>query len=187
MKNIIKTLLIFLIIIFIFLIIYKALNIEEKILRHLYPIKFEEQVYKYSNELDIDPMLTFAIIKTESNFNEDAISKSGAIGLMQLMESTAKEQARKLNIEYRKEILYDAEINLKIGLNYFNTLLDYYNQNYILAFAAYNAGLGNVQKWINEGTIKKDGSDIENIPFKETNMYVRKVIKSYEIYKQLYY
>lgn len=77
-------------------------------------------------------------------------------------------------------------MNLKLGINYFNTLLDYYNQNYILAFAAYNAGLGNVQKWIQEGTIKKDGSDIENIPFKETNMYVRKVIKTYELYKRLY-
>ena len=142
--------------------------------------------YSYSNELQIDPMLTFAIIKTESNFNKDVVSKSGAIGLMQLMESTAKEQARKLNIEYSKEVLYEAEVNLKIGLNYFNTLLDYYNQNYILAFTAYNAGLGNVQKWINEGIIKQDGSNIENIPFKETNLYVRKIIRNYERYKRLY-
>ena len=186
MDEIIKTLLIFLIVIIIFLTIYKVLNIEEKILMYLYPIKFEEEIYKYSSELQIDPLLTFAIIKTESNFREDVVSNSGAIGLMQLMESTAKEQARKLNIEYSKEILYDAETNLKIGLNYFNTLLDYYNQNYILAFTAYNAGLGNVQKWINEGVIKPDGSDIENIPFKETNMYVRKIIKNYETYQKLY-
>jgi len=181
-----KIILVFLAIIILMFTIYKALNIEERILKYLYPIKFEEEVYKYSEELDIDPMLTFAIIKTESNFKEQVVSRSGAIGIMQLMESTAKEQAKKLDIKYSKEILYDAEINLKIGLNYFNTLLDYYNQNYILAFAAYNAGLGNVQKWISEGTIKLDGSDIENIPFKETNMYVRKIIKNYEIYKKLY-
>ncbi len=186
MKKAIKILAIFLIIISICLILYKTLNIEQKILIYLYPIKYEEYVYKYSEELEIDPMLTFAIIKTESNFEEKAISKSGAIGLMQLMESTAKEQAQKLNIEYTKEVLYNPEINLKIGLNYFNTLLDYYNQNYILAFTAYNAGIGNVQKWINEGIINEDGSDIENIPFKETNMYVRKIIKNYEIYKKLY-
>jgi len=181
-----KIILVFLAIIILMFTIYKALNIEERILKYLYPIKFEEEVYKYSEELDIDPMLTFAIIKTESNFKEQVVSRSGAIGIMQLMESTAKEQAKKLDIKYSKEILYDAEINLKIGLNYFNTLLDYYNQNYILAFAAYNAGLGNVQKWISEGTIKLDGSDIENIPLKETNMYVRKIIKNYEIYKKLY-
>jgi len=186
LKKAIKILSIFLISILFCIGIYKIFNIEEKILNHLYPVKYEEYVYKYSDELDIDPMLTFAIIKTESNFEERVVSGSGAIGLMQLMESTAKEQAEKLNIEYSKEILYNSEINLKIGLNYFNTLLDYYNQNYILAFTAYNAGLGNVQKWIDEGIIKEDGSDIENIPFKETNMYVRKIIKNYEIYKKLY-
>ncbi len=181
-----KILLVCIIVIIPMLTLYKALNIEEKILKYLYPIKFEEYVYKYSNELGIDSMLVFAIIKTESNFDKDVISKSGAIGLMQLMENTAMEQVQKLNMEYSKEILYEAETNLKIGLNYFNTLLDYYNQNYILAFAAYNAGLGNVQKWINEGIIKEDGSNIEDIPFKETNMYVRKIIKTYEMYKRLY-
>ena len=186
MNKVTKKLLILVLIILILIITYKLLNIEERMLRVLYPIKYEEYVYKYSENLNIDPMLTFAIIKTESNFDSNAESPSGAIGLMQLMESTAKEQADKLNIEYAKETLYKPEINLKLGLNYFNTLLDYYNQNYILAFAAYNAGLGNVQKWIEEGTIKEDGSDIENIPFKETNMYVRKVIKTYELYKRLY-
>lgn len=186
MNKIIKTLTIIITIILVLIIIYKAFNIEERILKHLYPTKYEEYVYDFSEELNIDPLLTFAIIKTESNFKEDAKSNSGAIGLMQLMENTAEEQAQTLNIEYSKTVLYDPEMNLKLGLNYFNKLLDYYNQNYILAFTAYNAGLGNVQKWISEGTIKSDGSDIENIPFKETNMYVRKVIKTYEIYKKLY-
>lgn len=186
MKNIIRVLLISLIIIIFIFTIYKVFNIEEKVLMYLYPQKYEEYVYKYSNELDIDPLLTLSIIKAESNFDEDVVSKSGAIGLMQLMEKTAEEQAEKLEMEYTKETLYNPELNLKLGLNYFNTLLDYFNQNYILAFAAYNAGLGNVEKWINNGTIKEDGSDIENIPFKETNMYVRKVIKNYEIYQSLY-
>lgn len=179
-------LLILLIIILIVLVCFKGFNIEEKIMLYLYPTKYEEYVYKYSEELNIDPLLTFAIIKTESNFDANIESKSGAIGLMQLMDKTAQEQAEKLKIEYTKEMLYDPEVNLELGLNYFNMLLDYYNQNYVLAFTAYNAGLGNVQKWIKEGTIKKDGSDIENIPFKETNMYVRKIIRNYEIYKELY-
>ena len=186
MKKTIKILSILLIIILLFFVFYKIFNIEEKILLYLYPKKYEEYVYKYSDELNIDPMLTFAIIKTESNFDEKIESKSGAIGLMQLMENTAEEQAERLNIQYSKEMLYNPEMNLKLGLNYFNTLLDYFNQNYILAFTAYNAGLGNVQKWIKEGTIKEDGTDIENIPFKETNMYVRKIINNYEIYKDLY-
>ena len=186
MRKIIKIVSIFLIIILVFFLLYKVFNIEEKILMYLYPKKYEEIVYKYSEELNIDPMLTFAIVKTESNFEAEIESKSGAKGLMQLMESTAKEQAQKIDIEYKKEMLYNPEINLQLGINYFNTLLDYYNQNYVLAFAAYNAGLGNVQKWIKEGIIQSNGSDIENIPFKETNMYVRKIIKTYEIYKELY-
>lgn len=186
MKNIIKMSLVLLIIIIFTFTIYKGFNIKQKVLEYLYPKKYEEYVYKYSKELEVDPLLTFAIIKVESNFEEKVVSKSGAIGLMQLMEKTAEEQARKNNIEYSKEILYNPEVNLKLGLNYFKTLLDYFNQNYILAFAAYNAGLGNVEKWIDNGTIKEDCSDIENIPFKETNMYVRKVIKNYEMYKKLY-
>ena len=181
-----KKILILLIIIIILIAIYKIFNIENIILKHLYPIKYEEYVTKYSNELNIDPMLSYAIIKTESNFKEDVISKSGAIGLMQLMDNTAKEQAEKLNGEYTNETLLNPEKNILLGLNYFSTLLDKFNQNYILAFTAYNAGLGNVQKWILNGTIKEDGTDIENIPFKETNMYVRKIINNYEMYKKLY-
>ena len=181
-----KKILILLIIIIILIAIYKIFNIENIILKHLYPIKYEEYVTKYSNELNIDPMLSYAIIKTDSNFKEDVISKSGAIGLMQLMDNTAKEQAEKLNVEYTNETLLNPEKNILLGLNYFSTLLDKFNQNYILAFTAYNAGLGNVQKWILNGTIKEDGTDIENIPFKETNMYVRKIINNYEMYKKLY-
>lgn len=181
-----KKILILLIIIIILIAIYKIFNIENIILKHLYPIKYEEYVIKYSNELNIDPMLSFAIIKTESNFKEEVISKSRAVGLMQLMDNTAKEQAEKLNIEYTNETLLNPEKNILLGLNYFRTLLDKFNQNYILAFTAYNAGLGNVQKWISNGTIKEDGTDIENIPFKETNMYVRKIINNYEMYKKLY-
>lgn len=181
-----KKILILLIIIIILIAIYKIFNIENIILKHLYPIKYEEYVTKYSNELNIDPMLSYAIIKTESNFKEEVRSKSGAIGLMQLMDNTAKEQAQKLNVEYTNETLLNPEKNILLGLNYFSTLLDKFNQNYILAFTAYNAGLGNVQKWISNGTIKEDGTDIENIPFKETNMYVRKIINNYEKYRKLY-
>lgn len=186
MKKKIKTIFILIIILLLIIILYKLINVEKKILKIIYPIKYEEYVYKYSKELNIDPILTFAIIKTESNFEEKSESASGAIGLMQLMEGTAEEQAKKNGINYSKEMLYEPETNLRLGLSYFNTLLDYYNQNYVLAFTAYNAGIGNVQKWINGGIIKKDGSDIENIPFKETNMYVRKILKTYELYKEIY-
>lgn len=186
MKKFIKTLLIIFIIVILLVTGYKYFKIEDKILMQIYPKKYEEYVYKYSEELNIDPLLTLAIIKTESNFEEKIQSRSGAIGLMQLMDKTAKEQAQKLNIEYTKDVLYNPEINIKIGLSYFDNLLEQFKGNYILAFAAYNAGMGNVRNWVAEGTIKADGSDYENIPFPETNMYVRKIVRNYKIYKELY-
>lgn len=173
-------------IIIIILLLFPVLGIQKKLYQAIYPIHYETIVNQYAGDFKIDPYLVYAIIKIESNFNEKAESRSGAIGLMQLMEGTAKEQAKKMNMTFQKEMLYQPDINLKLGLRYFNKLLDYFNQNYVLAFAAYNAGLGNVQKWIKEGTIEADGSNIENIPFKETNLYVRKIIKTYKIYMELY-
>ena len=92
------------------------------------------------------------------------------------------------DIQYQEAIfeILESEKNIQIGLTYFKNLLDQFNENYILAFAAYNAGIGNVKTWILEGKIKSDGSDYENIPFPETNMYVRKVVRNYKIYKELY-
>lgn len=105
---------------------------------------------------------------------------------MQLMEKTAKEVANNEIIEYETgTTLYDPEKNIQLGVIYYSDLLKQFkNQN--IALAAYNAGSGNVSKWIKEGTIKEDGSDIENIPFKETNLYVRKILKDYKMYKILY-
>ena len=186
MNKEIRKIIILLIILIMLFGIYKGFNIENKILMHFYPKKYEEYVYQYSKELNIDPMLTFAIIKTESNFKENIVSRSGAIGLMQLMEETAKEQAAKIGMNYNSETLYNPEDNIKLGLYYFDTLFNYFNENYILAFVAYNAGLGNTKKWINEGILKENGEGAENIPFTETNMYVRKIVRNYKIYSELY-
>ncbi len=82
--------------------------------------------------------------------------------------------------------LKDAATNIELGTKYFAKLIKYYEGNYYLAITAYNAGIGTVAKWIEGGIIKKDGSDIENIPYKETNTYVRKILKNYNVYKELY-
>lgn len=105
---------------------------------------------------------------------------------MQLMDKTAREVAENEVIEYESGMtLYDPEKNIQLGIIYYSNLLaQFKNQN--IALAAYNAGSGNVSNWIKEGKIKADGSDIENIPFKETNMYVRKILKDYKMYKMLY-
>ena len=108
---------------------------------------------------------------------------------MQLVESTAKEVSKKVDIQLPddelKEKLLEPEININLGTKYLSILIEKY-QNIEIAVTAYNAGIGNVKTWILEGKIKSDGSDYENIPFPETNMYVRKVVRNYKIYKELY-
>ena len=84
-----------------------------------------------------------------------------------------------------KEDLTNPEINIKLGTKYFSTLYETY-KNIPIALTAYNAGSGNVDKWLTEETISADGSDIENVPFRETNNYVRKILRDYEIYKDIY-
>ncbi len=182
-----KTILIVILIILLILILItlKAINIENIILKNIYTKQYEECIYKCSEECEIDPLLVLAIIRVESNFKKDSVSLSQAKGLMQLMDSTADELATKLNMNEDYDI-FNAETNIELGTTYMSNLLTYYNNNLYLALAAYNAGIGNVNKWIEKGTIKKDGSDIENIPFKETRNYVRKVLRDYRIYSRLY-
>lgn len=180
-KNV-KTLLIVIAIISIIILI--AIGINKQMIKILYKKDYEKYVNKYAEEYNIDKNLIYAIIKAESNFEVDAVSKSNAQGLMQLMYSTAEDIARKAGIELTKENIFEPDININLGTKYITQLIEKYE--YLeLALAAYNAGSGNVDKWIKNGTIKADGSDIENIPFKETNTYVRKILRDYEIYTHL--
>ena len=164
------------IILVLILVLFFVFKVQNIVLKKVYPKKYSEYVYKYSEEYEVDPLLIFAIIKAESNFNPNVVSSSKAIGLMQLMDATAEKESS----------LYDPELNIKLGTKYFSDLLKEYKQNTLLALTSYNAGKGNVKRWIEQGVIKEDGSDIENIPYKETNNYVRKIVRDYKIYKELY-
>ena len=187
MKTSKKVEILFTAIVVLFILLFGIFRVQEIIMKKIYPLEYADYVEKYADENGIDKMLVYAIIKAESNFEPNITSNSGAMGLMQLMDSTAKEMAGKIDLEYSaKEILYQPEINIKIGTRYFAELLKKYDDNIYLALTAYNAGIGNVDRWIQNGTIKEDGSDIENIPYKETNNYVRKILRDYKIYKELY-
>ena len=181
MKKLLSIILI--IIIIIFGINYN--KIKNMTLKKIYKIEYSEYVEKYSEEYQVDKYLIYAIIKAESNFNEEAISSKGAKGLMQLMQTTAEEIAAKINIEITEENILNPDININLGTKYISILIQKYG-NIGLSLSAYNAGSGNVDKWIANGTLKDDGSDIENVPYTETNNYVRKILRDYEIYKQLY-
>ena len=160
-------------------------NVRNQIMMKIYKLEYSEYVEKYAKEYDVDKYLIFAIIKAESNFDQDAVSHREAKGLMQLMYSTAEEIAKKVNVDLNEENILEPDININLGTKYISMLIQKYG-NINLALAAYNAGSGNVDGWIEKGTLKEDGSDIENIPFTETNNYVRKILRDYEIYKKLY-
>ncbi len=165
----------------------KVFKVQKVVLKKVYKTEYIEYVKKYATEYEVDPLMIFAIIKAESNFNRNVVSKSGAIGLMQLMDTTAEELCNQMDIFYvKKTSLYQPELNIQLGTKYFSNLMKEFNNNYLLALTAYNAGIGNVKKWIEQGVIQADGSDIENIPFKETNNYVRKIVRDYKIYQDLY-
>ena len=179
----------FIIIISVLIVIVFVFLFKNNLLKIIYPKTYKEIVSIYSQEYGIEENLIFAVIKSESNFEKDVISNKNAVGLMQLLEGTAKEVAENNNIDIdtnnTKEELKDAYNNIEIGTCYLSTLIRKY-ENKELALAAYNAGTGNVDAWIKKGIIKNDGSDIENIPYKETNNYVRKILRDYKIYEDLY-
>ncbi len=155
----------------------------------IYPRQYENFVTLYAQEYQVDENLIYAIIKAESNFNAKAVSSKGAKGLMQLMEDTAKDVGTKLNNPITPDIvekkLCDVDMNIQLGTRYVAMLLEKY-ENIAVAVVAYNAGIGTVNAWIEKGVIQKDGSDIENVPYQETNQYVRKILRDYKIYQNLY-
>ena len=186
-KKIIIALCIFIVLLVIYFVGFKIFRVQDSILKMIYSTKYSEYVEKYADEYGVDKYLIYALIKAESNFDPEVTSSSDARGLMQLMEETAVERSNLIDEEtIEAHDLYDPETNIRLGTSYLSYLLGLYNDNMILALAAYNAGLGNVQQWIQDEIIKPDGSDIENIPYKETENYVRKIIRDYQMYLRLY-
>jgi soluble lytic murein transglycosylase len=169
------------ILIIIAIIVIAIISFNKQIMKIIYKKDYSEYVSKYAEKYGVEEDLIYALIKTESNFKPNAVSTSNAKGLMQLMYATAKEIAQKNQIELTEENILEPDININLGTIYIAELLEKYECKE-LALAAYNAGSGNVDKWIKNGVIKSDGSDIEKIPYKETNTYVRKIMRDYKIY-----
>ncbi|AIS52076.1 lytic transglycosylase catalytic [Thermoanaerobacter kivui] len=156
-------------------------------LKKIYPLKYKEYVVYYSSEYGIDPYLVFAVIKVESNFNPNAVSSKNAIGLMQILPETGSWVAKKIGIKnYKEDLLFDPKYNIQIGTWYLSYLLKTFDGNVQLAVAAYNGGSGNVDNWLKDKRFSKDGKKLHNVPFPETDRYIKKVLGVYNLYKILY-
>ena len=154
---------------------------------YMHPRTYSNLVEQYAKEFNLDKNLIYAIIKVESNFNTNAISRRGAKGLMQIMDNTGAWGAEHVaSSQYSHDKLFVPEINLKIGCWYIGKLLHQYNGNVDMALAAYNAGSGNVAKWRSDSKYSLDGQKLHTIPFKETKNYIKKVNWHYKLYEILY-
>ncbi len=137
----------------------------------------------------IDNAAIYAIARQESRFQVDAVSGAGARGIMQLMPGTARETAGRIGLAYSAEkLVRDAEYNALLGSTYLGYQLDRYDGSLLLAAAAYNAGAGNVNKWIDLYGDPRDAKVdpvnwIELIPFEETRTYVQRVLANYTVYR----
>ena len=154
----------------------------------LFPKAFSRDVKKASDKFNINRSLIYGIMRRESMFNPNASSWAGAKGLMQVTIPTAKFIAKKYRLKLDKEkneqindIIFNPYNNINIGTANLDFLDDLFNKNIILGISAYNAGPGNVDKWLN-GKKVPALNWIENIPFKETRIYIRKVLMYMIIY-----
>ncbi|WAT18030.1 lytic transglycosylase domain-containing protein [Aurantiacibacter sp. MUD11] len=132
-----------------------------------------------------------ALARQESQFAENAISHAGARGLMQFMPATAREEARLARVQYSaSRLIDDPQFAMQLGSNHIERLISYYDGSYPLAIAAYNAGPGNVNRWLRENGDPRQTGDwlrwIEEIGFFETKNYVQRVIENAVVYETLY-
>ena len=152
--------------------------------RSYFPLKYESTIEACAREYSMEEELLAGVIFAESKFLEDAHSGKAA-GLMQITEDTAKWICRELDMEYSEDMLYAPETNIKMGSFYLAYLAEQY-KNMDTALAAYNAGMGNVAKWLKDERYSSDGITLSDIPFGETKRYVQRVNRLKKLYEIIY-
>lgn len=149
----------------------------------LRPVIHKDIINFYAGEFKIDPLFITSLVKVESNFAKRARSYRGAIGLMQIMPATAKELALERGYNsFNESDLEDPKTNIHLGVYYLYKLLKDFNNNKILALAAYNAGKGKVQTWYRQNPLMQ--VEINDIPYQETKNYIKSVMRTYKWLKR---
>ena len=156
--------------------------------KKLHPTDYSEMVAAASEEFDIPQYIIYATIKVESNFDPNAVSSVGAIGLMQMMPSTFEwlTGEEHLNENLSTKMLDDPEVSIRYGTYYLSYLYKKFDYNWDNTFAAYNGGEGNVAKWLKSPEYSDLKGNLTSIPYKETANYVKKINKELNTYKALY-
>ncbi|MFH0924460.1 MAG: transglycosylase SLT domain-containing protein, partial [bacterium] len=152
-----------------------------------YPLAYYSIIKQYADLYKVDLFLILAIMREESRFSPLALSFAGARGVMQIMPSTGNHLSKKVkHSNYDPDHLYQVTTNIKMGCYYVSALLKRFNGNKFLAVASFNAGPHAVDKWRKQDPQTPIDMFVEKIPYKETRLYVKKVLRSYNCYKIIY-
>jgi tetratricopeptide (TPR) repeat protein len=150
----------------------------------LYPFPYSDIVQNEAAKSSIDPFLVASVIRQESTFDPDVVSRSGAIGLMQIMPFTGKTIAKQLDEPFVLDSLYRPKTNIRYGAFYLKVLLNQFGGNMVLALASYNGGPPRANEWYAKNKRKTFDLFIEDIGFTETRGYVKKVLANYWTYRR---
>lgn len=155
--------------------------------RLYYPYRYRQTIEANAIRYGVDPLLVAAVIRVESKYNPDAVSPKGALGLMQIMPSTADWIATQVGIEnLTEEMILNPEINIQMGTWYLANLSNEFEGRLDVIIAAYNGGRGQVARWLAEGIWDGSYEGRDNIPFPETRHFLFKVKTGYKGYTRLY-
>jgi len=161
--------------------------IPQEFAQILYPRAHWDAVQKWAKAFDVDPYLSLALMREESMFKAEAVSRSGALGLMQIMPATGQGIASVQKVTWEgKTTLLNPDYNIQFGIWYISNLKKRFNNEYAHMLSGYNAGPNITRKWVNKATHQDLDQFIAEIPYSETNYYVTRVLKTYWIYKNLY-
>ncbi len=161
---------------------------DPRVLRIIFPWPNRDLIEREAAEFNIDPFLLVALVRQESAFDADATSRAGARGMMQLMPATARGMARQLRVDWSNTYLGVADANVHLGAAHLAQILRQYDDELVLALAAYNAGGSRVRRWrrFPEAQAADWFLFIERIPFAETRGYVRTLLRNRDLYRALY-
>lgn len=153
--------------------------------RSTHPREYRALVEEYAAAYAVPESVIYAVIRSESSFDASAVSSAGAIGLMQLMPSTYEWICSLTGEACEHRLLYDPETNIRCGTYLLSILYSEYGV-WETVYAAYNAGMGNVNEWLADPEYAGENGALEKIPFKETRNYVNRVSSARTVYERLY-
>jgi soluble lytic murein transglycosylase len=160
-------------------------HLPREVLGVVFPLEYWPLIKAYAAANDLDPYLLAALIGQESTFTPDIRSGANAMGLMQLLPATGRRYAKKLKVPFTNALLRTPEANVRLGTAYLKDLLDRFVGVH-LALAGYNAGENRVARWVEERPGLEQDEFVDDIPFPETQLYVKKILSTTEDYRRLY-